>query len=392
MWHEWVGWAGVIFVVAVMVELCRLDLVFLRVLLSESEMTGPSADNSEHSVPLVSVIIPAKDEETHIEQAARAALASDYKHIEVILVNDRSADNTLQIMERVAREDQRVKIFSISELPDGWTGKTHAMFQAAEIASGTILLFTDADAELTNDAVSRSVDLLGRERADMVSLLPNFARRGFIEDAIYTHLALGISFFYPLCDVNDPTKPAGLASGCFIMIRRSMYNEIGTWSRFKGEVTEDVAISKAVKSAGGKLIVQRGKGMVRTRPFGSIAEVSRFWKRTYYGGLERSVPKILRLTSNFVSLTASCVLFAVSGLAWLGGINTPAMKILFILTAIVTAGVIIPFSLFIKTERGNWWYGLTAPIGIAISAGIAFNTLLAVLSDTGIRWRGSTYK
>jgi chlorobactene glucosyltransferase len=392
MWHDWLGWAGIIFVVAVLVELCRLDLVFLRVFLSELKMTGPFADTPGCNTPLISVIVPAKDEEQHIEQAARAALASNYKHLEIILVNDRSADKTPQIMERLTREDQRVKVISISELPPGWTGKTHAMFQAAKVASGTILLFTDADAELTHDAVSRSVSLLDRERADMVSFLPNFARRGFIEDAIYTHLALGISFFYPLCDVNDPTKPAGLASGCFIMIRRGMYEEIGTWSRFRGEVTEDVAMSKAVKSAGGKLIVQRGNGMVRTRPFVNIAEVSQFWKRTYYGGLERSVPKILRLTSSFVSLTAISILFAVSGLAWLGGASSPAMKILFILTAIGIAAVIVPFSIFIKTERGKWWYGLTAPIGIAISAGIALNTLVTVLSDSGIRWRGSTYK
>ncbi len=355
-------------------------------------MAGPIKNNPGLNMPLVSVIIPAKDEEAHIEQAAKAALFSDYKHMELILVNDRSTDATLQIMERVAGEDQRVKIVSISNLPDGWTGKTHAMFQSAAIASGSILLFTDADTELARDAISRSVNFLLQQKADMISLLPNFARRGFIEDAIYTHLALGISFFYPLCDVNDPTKPAGLASGCFIMIRRDTYEQIGTWSRFRAEVTEDVALSKAVKSSSGRLLVLRGAEMVRTRPFSSVAEVSRFWKRTYYGGLERSVPKIARLTSNYVSLTAICILFGMCGMAWWAGTNTLAVKILFVLSATVTAGVIIPFSIFIRNEHGNWLYGLTAPVGIAISAGVAFSTLLTVLSDRGIRWRGSTYK
>jgi chlorobactene glucosyltransferase len=392
MWSDWAAWAGVIFVIVVLFELMRLDLVFLRVFLTEPKMIGPINQGPGTDLPLISIIIPAKDEEDHIEKSARAVLASDYERLELILVDDRSQDGTFSIMEELAREDPRVKVSAITDLPSGWTGKTHAMFQGAAKSAGEILLFTDADTALSPDALSRSLNFFLKENLDMLSLLPAFANRGFIEDAIYSHLALGLSFFYPLTEVNDTAKPGGLASGCFIMLRKTVYEEIGTWRRFKHEVTEDVALSKAVKAHGRKLMVLRGTGVLCTKRFNGISEVCGFWKRTFYGGLERNISRIARLATNYVALTITALLFVLSGIALFNGATTTGVTVLFFLAAMATAAVIIPFSFFIDQEDGNWLYGLTAPLGIAISAWVAFSALMAVLSDQGIRWRGSTYK
>jgi cellulose synthase/poly-beta-1,6-N-acetylglucosamine synthase-like glycosyltransferase len=392
MWIDWAAWAGVVFVFIVLLELTRLDLVFLKVYLTEPKMIGPISQNIGADLPFISIIIPAKDEEDHIERSARAVLASDYQRLELILVNDRSQDSTLEIMQKLAREDDRVKVTSITDLPKEWTGKTHAMFQGAAKSVGEILLFTDADTVLTPDALSRSLNFFVKENLDMLSLFPAFARRGFVEDAVYTHLALGISFFYPLSEVNDGAKPGGIASGCFIMLHKAVYDEIGTWRSFRHEVTEDVALSKAVKAHGRKLMVLRGAGVISTKPFEGISEVCRFWKRTYYGGLERNKARILRLTTNYVALTVTAFLFVFSGIALFNGASSMGMTLLFLLAAMATAAVIIPFSFFIDQEDGNWLYGLTAPLGIAISAWVAFSALVAVLSDQGIRWRGSVYK
>jgi len=392
MWIDWAAWAGVVFVVIVLLELTRLDLVFLKAYLTEPKMSGPLSQNPGTDLPFISIIIPAKDEEDHIERSARAVLASDYERFELILVNDRSQDGTLEIMKKLALEDHRVKVTSVTALPKEWTGKTHAMFQGAAKSAGEILLFTDADTVLRSDALSRSLNFYIKENLDMLSLFPAFARRGFIEDAVYTHLALGISFFYPMSEVNDRAKPGGIASGCFIMLRKSVYDEIGTWRSFRHEVTEDVALSKAVKAHGRKLMVLRGAGVISTKPFKGISEVCGFWKRTYYGGLERDKVRMLRLTTNFVALTVTAFLFVFSGIALFRGATTMGMTLLFLLAAMATAAVIIPFSFYIDQEDGNWLYGLTAPLGIAISAWVALSALIAVISDQGIRWRGSVYK
>ena len=392
MWSDWAAWAGVIFVIVVLLELMRLDLVFLKAFLTEPKMIGPIDQNPGTRLPLISIIMPAKDEEAHIEKSARAVLTSDYERLELILVNDRSQDRTFSIMEKLAREDPRVKVTAITDLPAGWTGKTHAMFQGATGSVGEILLFTDADTALSRDALSRSLNFFIKENLDMLSLLPAFASRGFIEDAVYTHLALGLSFFYPLTEVNDTAKPGGLASGCFIMLRKTVYDEIGTWRCFKHEVTEDVALSKAVKAHGRKLMVLRGAGVLSTKRFEGISEVCGFWKRTYYGGLERNISRMARLATNYLALTITGLLFVFSGIAMFNGATTTGVTVLFSLGAVAAAAVIIPFSFFIDQEDGNWLYGLTAPLGIAISAWVALSALMAVLSDQGIRWRGSTYK
>src|SRR5947209_11821357 len=98
--------------------------------------------------PRVSIIVPARNEEEAIEQALNSLLALDYENYEVIAVNDRSTDRTGQIMARVAASShsgQPLRIMHHTELPSGWLGKTHAMWTAANQATGEWLLLTDAD-------------------------------------------------------------------------------------------------------------------------------------------------------------------------------------------------------------------------------------------------------
>lgn len=395
MWTDWAIWAGIIFVAAVLFELVKLDLLFVTALKKEAricEVSGVDVRGSSHPLPTLSVIMPAKDEEIHIEQSVRSVLAADYPRMELILVNDRCQDRTLQIMERLANEDSRVKVLSINDLPEGWTGKTHAMFEASRLATGEVFLFTDADVVMRPDALLRTVNYLMSNDLDMLSLLPGFTRRGFMEDGVHIHMALGIAFFYPLTEVNDQAKPAGLASGCFIMMTKAMYERMGTWKRLRKELTEDVALSKVVKAEGGKLRVLRAGDLVCTRPFEKLSEVCMFWKRTFYGGLDKSVTKLLRLTMNYLVLTLLSAVFVGSSIMWLRGEPSIPMTVLFVLAALAMVATVLPLIILIKQEKGHWPYGLTVPIGTIISAWVTFTTAVTILTNDGIRWRGSVYK
>jgi len=340
----------------------------------------------------VSVIIPAKDEALYIEESLRSILASDYPRLELIVADDRSRDRTPQIVSRISEEDSRVSMVTIRQLPAGWTGKTHALFQAANKASGDIFLFTDADTVFAPDVVSRAVDFLGSRNLDMISLLPGFTKSGFSENVVHPHLQLGFTYFHPLYEVNDHSASTGMASGCFIMIRREVYEEMGTWERFQEQITEDVALGKAVKAAGKRLNVLRGGDLVRTRPFERISVACRFWKRAFYGGLDKSVPKIARLLANYVILSLLCLLFIFSWMLLMVGTVSTASVALFTASLLAMAAVIVPFSFFLKADERPWVYGMTAPLGLVISAGVMLSTLMAVLTDKGIRWRGSSYK
>jgi cellulose synthase/poly-beta-1,6-N-acetylglucosamine synthase-like glycosyltransferase len=389
---DWPAWAGVLFVGLVFIELVRLDIMFLRALKQEPTIADQAGGKETVDSPLISVIVPAKDEEVHVEGTVRSLLASDYPSLQILVVDDRSADHTREIVERLTQEDSRVQLIPITTLPPGWTGKTHAMSQAADRASGEILLFTDADTVFESRAISQSVKFFLSRDLDMLSLLPGFTKRGFCEDAVYIHMALGLSYFYPLHDVNDQTSPAALASGCFIMMKSQTYQGIGTWARFRNEVTEDIAMSKAVKAEGKKLLVLRASQMVRTRPFDRIRDVCLFWKRTFYGGLEKSIAKIMRLCTNYIALALLFALLVMSGAAWITGGARAPIAVLFVFAALDMAAVLMPLAVLIRMERGYWPYSLATPFGVLVGAWICITTIVTILADRGICWRGSKYR
>jgi chlorobactene glucosyltransferase len=343
-----------------------------------------------HSEPLISVIVPGKDESKRIEESTRRILASQNCRVEVILVDDRSRDATLEIMKRMAREDARIKVVSVNQLPTGWTGKSHAMFRGAEIASGEILVFTDADAVLSPYALCTAQKLLWSKGLDLLSFVPGFTERGFIEDAIYPILAMGLLHHYPLADVNDRTKPAGLASGPFIMLTRKAYTQIGTWRRFREQITEDIALAKAAKLQGMNLMALRGSDLVQVEPFKDIPQIFRYWRRVYYGGLEGSVSRLLGTAVNHALLLSTYVLFAVAAII-LPVHPTFATKALFTFSGFTVAIVSILHILFIKRERGNWIYGLAAPLGLLIGIFVSLSALKAVLFHKDICWHGTCY-
>lgn len=392
MLATWVAWAGVFFVLLVLIQLLRMNLLLVWVLKKEPCLADGANRDVPTPLPSVTVIISAKDEEHNIEEAVKSILASDHRSIRLVIVDDRSTDRTLEIMKEMAGQDKRITVLSVQELPEGWTGKTHAVCLAADCASGEILLFSDADTVFRPDAISRALRFFLAHDLDMMSLLPGFTARGVLEDAIYPHLALGLSYFYPLTEVNDSTKPAAMASGCFIMISRSAYREVGTWATFKSQLTEDVALAKAIKAKGLKMGLMRGGDLILTRPFETLSGVCTFWKRTYYGALEQSIPKMVRLIINYLSLVLLTLSFVFSGALLLAGIVSSPVPLLFVMSSLAMAAVIIPYSFFLKLERGNWLYGLMAPVGIFVGAWVAVNTLGTVIMDKGIYWRGSLYR
>jgi chlorobactene glucosyltransferase len=388
---EWAGTVGICFVLAVLSKLLWKSLTFPRFLQARLLAASDFSQADPNDRPLQSVIIPAKDEGHRIWESVERILASEECRLELILVNDRSQDNTLAVMEELAREDSRIKVVSVNELPEGWTGKTHAMFKGVEIATGEILLFIDADCSLHPHALYTALNWSLSKDIDLFSLVPGFTARGFIEDAIFPVLAMGLLHYFPLREVNDPAKPIAFASGAFFMMTRKAYERIGGWNTVRSEVTEDIAMAKLVKGQGMKVMVLRGSNLVRVEPFDNVSQVFRFWKRVYYGGLERNVSKILRLVVNHVALTLVYAFFLLSGYFCLTHV-TPTAGGLFVLTTATVALTMILHVAYVRQEGGNWIYGLGAIAGFLAGVYVALSVLGAIICHTGIRWHGSSYR
>jgi len=250
--------------------------------------------------PRVSIVVPARNEEEHIRETLVQLLALDYSNYEIIVVNDRSTDRTGQIMdevvdgaasaakaggvERLNRGDEplrhpkarvnpetdlledadvqlhaeadrsvrptRLKVIHISELPSGWLGKTHAMWTAVQQASGDWLLFTDADVLFKPDSLRRAVAYAEAEGADHVVLFPRMIMKRPGEKMMIAFFQALFVFGHRPWKVADPKARDHMGVGAFNMVRRSVYDAIGTYRALRMEVLDDMKLGKVIKNAG----------------------------------------------------------------------------------------------------------------------------------------------
>jgi glycosyltransferase involved in cell wall biosynthesis len=211
--------------------------------------------------PRVSIIVPARNEEETIEEALCTLLALDYDNYEVIAVNDRSTDRTGEIMERVSqnahpvaqnatRMEHPLRVIHHTALPPGWLGKTHAMWTAANQASGEWLLFTDADVMFKPDSLRRALSYAGAEPADHVVLFPRMIMKRPGEYMMIAFFQTMFMFGHRPWKVADPSTDDHMGVGAFNLVRRRVYDSVGTYEALRMEVLDDMKLGKVVKNAG----------------------------------------------------------------------------------------------------------------------------------------------
>jgi len=228
----------------------------------EWDRKPPTADGE----PGVSIIVPARNEERDIRTTLESLLALEYSNYEVIAVNDRSTDRTGEIIDevaasadsrrgvditvRVAEIQELLRVIHVSELPARWMGKTHAMWTAARQATGDWLLFTDADVRFRPDSVRRVVAYAEAEKADHVVLFPRMLVESPGESMMIAFFQALFVFGHRPWKVADPGAQDHMGVGAFNMVRRPVYEAVGTYQGLRMEVLDDMKLGKVVKNAG----------------------------------------------------------------------------------------------------------------------------------------------
>lgn len=203
--------------------------------------------------PQISIIVPARNEEEHIEESLNRLLRLDYPNYEVIAINDRSTDRTGALMDRVgakAEAHRRLKVIHVDALPAGWLGKVHAMWSGAKQASGDWLLFTDADVLFRSDVLGRALRYAESERADHVVLFPRMVMHSVGERMMVAFFQTLFIFGHRPWKVADPKAKDHMGVGAFNLVRRGVYEAIGTYEAMRFEVLDDMKLGKLIKNAG----------------------------------------------------------------------------------------------------------------------------------------------
>ncbi|MGB9233941.1 MAG: glycosyltransferase family 2 protein, partial [Terriglobales bacterium] len=346
----------------------------------------PATANGE---PRVSIVVPARNEEMDIRATLEGLLALDYSSYEIIAVDDRSTDRTGEIMEEVAagpcRVDTpvratRLKVIHISELPAGWMGKTHAMWTAAKQATGDWLLFTDADVLFKSDSVRRAVAYAEAEKADHVVLFPRMIMKTPGERMMIAFFQALFVFGHRPWKVADPAAQDHMGVGAFNMVRRPVYEAVGTYRALRMEVLDDMKLGKVVKNA----------GYAQRNVFGEDL-ISLHWVKGTFGIVDN-------LTKNFFALLSFQWPRTVASIVALAFLNLgPFVGIWF-----AHGWARAPYAIALASIFAIYWgmsglsdvrpyYFLLHPVSTCVVVYTVARSMVLTIRQGGIVWRGTKY-
>ena len=325
--------------------------------------------------PLVSVIVPARDEQRGVRAAVASLAAQEYGPLEVIVVDDESSDATAS--EARAAATDRVRLLAGRPVPPGWVGKSWACHQGFQLARGEWLLFTDADVRHAPDTIGRVLALAERQRVAGVTLLPLIETAGLVERAIQPAAAVLIrSFVAPGPLVRSPHSPVAIAAGGFILVSRAAYEGVGGHEAMRHELVDDQMLAVRLKAAGTPLALAGSAGRVRVRMYVGTRETLRGWRKNTSAGLGGSVAVAAILAGAGVASSLAPAVAIVRGPRLQG-----AVGLVLQIAARAASNEVCP------TPRRAW------PL---FPAGVLTLSILSLLSSFdrlrgGVVWRGRRY-
>jgi chlorobactene glucosyltransferase len=353
--------------------------------------TPDLSDAPPASGPLVSVIVPARNESETITTVLGSILATTYQPIELLVVDDRSSDDTAAVIERLAADD-RLRLIRGEELPEGWYGKPWACFQGYRQSRGEILLFTDADTRHHPELLGRAVGALLAQRAGLVTVSPVQRCLTLWERVVMPQIWFLLALRYSPHRVNRAHKARDvIANGQFILTTREAYESAGTHEIVRHEVAEDLALAQTYLEKGLRLHFAFAERLMETRMYHGLAHLVEGWSKNMYLGGRRSFPDepfrralvpVLLVLPMLYWLVPPATLIAAA-------INAEVAHLL--AAALLATGLSALFWILICYGMGiPAFYGLGYPIGALVALYIALRSIWR--GGRKVEWRGRVYK
>ena len=339
--------------------------------------------------PLISVIVPAHNEQSTIRECLKSVLKQDYPRFELILVDDRSEDLTASIAKSLPAKQKNFRIISVGELPPGWTGKCHALDVGVGYASGEWLAFLDADSRLHKSALRLCYYEAVRRSANMVTLSPRFILKTFWEKALQPVFAAMTCILYPLGRVNDPASPVASANGMFYMISRPAYEKIGGHREVRDLAVEDIGIGKRIKAAGLGLLFANGKNVLQTRMYTTFREIVRGWTRILSASMNYELPTVLRYL--WAHILVSFPVMAAAFYFYISAAREIWPATWFLLPSICAIEMCVVSSWFCAQMGVPKKYSSLFILGNLMLIWVFLVIVKKILWKDALQWRGTTY-
>lgn len=336
----------------------------------------PSAPNS-FKFPKISYIIPSCNEEDTIGPALDSLLATDYPNIEIIVVNDRSADRTGEVIEERAKDDSRIKVLNIEVLPEGWLGKVHALHQGTQLAQGDYLAFVDADIHLKPGIQRKIMVHLVQNGLDSLSVVANIKASSSL---LQNSMSLVLTLLMVHCDVKKIRHPKlknGIALGAYCIVSRAFFEKTPGFKDIRLHVLDDLSLGQMLKKCGGKLdLIRSLDNDVRVEWYPNVPALVRGFEKNLFATFDYSVLK----TSLSIFAHISSLIVILIGIS-LG--HVPSL-----IAAAIYIGCV---AFFARANKFSFLSLIWTPITRILLMFVLFRSSWLTLKNKGIRWRGTYY-
>lgn len=331
----------------------------------------------------VSILVPARNEAHRVlEKSISSMLAQTYKNYETIVLNDRSTDETGEILQKIKTEnpDSAFQIINGIEPPKNWLGKPHALQQAFEAAKGEWILTTDADIIFSDKTLQTVVNYAENNNLDALTLIPKQLFGSFWEKLFMPVFGWFCVLAMPIHRVNDPNRKESMGVGNFFMFRRDCLKNIGEFEVVKSEVAEDLKLAEIIKKKGLKLRIEYAPDLIETRMYAGFWEIWEGFTKNLFSGMKFSLSKTIFGAFSIFLFGVLPIFGAIFALIF------GQIKLFIPLISIY----ILQVSIFINVHRewkGNIFYALLTPLGLLMFLAILVNSTIKVVSGKGVKWK-----
>jgi len=348
--------------------------------------TLPNHTGTGSSVPLVSIILPVRNQARTVSDCVRSLVGLEYPDKEIIVVDGGSTDGTRELVQKFSHE---ITLVDEEPLPVGWVGKNWACHLGYKKSRGELLLFTDGDSVHAIDSLARSVNYLRAENADLVTLAPGTILRSFWERLLQPPIFLLIMILVGGKLVNDDNRLNAIGNGQYMLFRREAYDRIGGHYAVRDKIIEDYSLGRLLKRAGMRLRFVTASDALGVRMYASLGEIWRGWRKNFYTVSEKHMlPRAV--TRIFLMFTFLVLPFAVLGYGILLAAATPLNAYLvsgLFMSALLWLGIVM-----LDNSIGvSPLYALMFPLAIIVYIFIGIDSTVRGSLGFGFSWKGRVY-
>lgn len=349
--------------------------------------------NINKTFPMVSIIVPARNEERYIRKCVDSLVKQDYDDFEIILVNDESSDKTLEIMNEYQNSYSTIKVLNVNRPDDDWTGKNWACYQGYLKSKGDLLLFTDADSYHSENTMSLVVQNIKHYRLDAITVMPRLLCNDFFTKVTLPLLTIFMHTRFSPLKVNDAKSKLGYFFGSYFLIKRDTYEKVGSHASVKHEIIEDGALGKKVKEGNFKMRMVRGESYVQTIWARNASELSKAIDRLVIPMFKENRLKLTLLSIVLFFLLIFPFLIVSLSLT-LSIIHPYILNFVILLLAGITLIILFLANLIqiTMTLFLNKFYSLGLIIGATIIVSRFISRLITSNRISIVNWRDRIYK